>query len=291
MEIFHNTNIVQQKMKELMITHVHIPPRMTNLLQPADVCWFRPLKSHYHRLWNEWFTNGAHTYTRNDNARSPGYVKCIEWLSLMWDHFESHNIINSFEFCGVVNQYKLHQALNHIVNKKQTITDYIDTAETGDNIDGFDSDEEIFTELSEPHVTLTPINIPQISPSQNLTSDIIPSYQAAPSNNNDYPFNNEQSIQYDTNTIPIQNHHQNNAYPLNNEQSIQYDTNTIPIQNHHQNNAYPLYNLQPIHYNQQYYQLNKHQNNNQYYNHIYSQQYANQQYNPQNNSNSQYQHP
>ena len=110
----------------------------------------------------------------------------------------------------------------------------------------------LFTELSEPHVTLTPINIPQISPSQNLTSDIIPSYQAVPSNNNDYPFNNEQSIQY--------------------------DTNTIPIQNHHQNNAYPLYNLQPIHYNQQYYQLNKHQNNNQYYNHIYSQQYANQQY-------------
>jgi hypothetical protein len=175
----HNTKIVQDKLKQLIITQVHIPPRMTNLLQPADVCWFRPLKSHYHRLWNESFLKGEHTFTRNDNARSPGYVKSIEWLSLMWDHFVSHNIINSFEFCGVVNQYRLHQALNHIVNKKEIINDYIDVAQSGDNIDGFDSDEEIFSEISEPHVlvTATCINTPQIPRSENLSADIIPSYQ------------------------------------------------------------------------------------------------------------------
>ena len=32
-----------------------IPPRMTNLLQPADVCWFATLKKAYKEKWNSWF--------------------------------------------------------------------------------------------------------------------------------------------------------------------------------------------------------------------------------------------
>jgi len=27
-----------------------IPPRLTGILQPADVCWFAELKKQYHRL-------------------------------------------------------------------------------------------------------------------------------------------------------------------------------------------------------------------------------------------------
>ena len=72
---------------------------MTNLLQPADVCWFRPLKQKYHVLWNTWFLLGNHTYTRHDNARSPGYAKAIEWLGQIWQDFPSYIIINSFESC------------------------------------------------------------------------------------------------------------------------------------------------------------------------------------------------
>ncbi|RNA06513.1 hypothetical protein BpHYR1_033434, partial [Brachionus plicatilis] len=35
-----------------------IPPRMTNLLQPADFCWFKSLKSKIKRYWNDWYSNG-----------------------------------------------------------------------------------------------------------------------------------------------------------------------------------------------------------------------------------------
>ena len=54
----HNTKLVKEKLMECSIKKLQIPPRMTNLLQPADVCWFRPLKQSYHTLWNDWFLEG-----------------------------------------------------------------------------------------------------------------------------------------------------------------------------------------------------------------------------------------
>jgi hypothetical protein len=50
----HNT-----KSDQLSIKKISVPPRMTNLLQPAHVSWFRPLKQNYHRLWNDWFLAGC----------------------------------------------------------------------------------------------------------------------------------------------------------------------------------------------------------------------------------------
>ena len=110
---------------------------MTNLLQPADVCWFKPLKQHYHTLWNEWFIKGNHTFTRNDNARSPGYCQAIQWLSLIWEHLQSYIIVNSFEACGVVSQFNLHKTLQHIVSTNTCISDYADTFVPADDIEGF----------------------------------------------------------------------------------------------------------------------------------------------------------
>ena len=34
-----------------------IPPRITNLLQPADVCWFYKFKKAYLAKWVEWSLN------------------------------------------------------------------------------------------------------------------------------------------------------------------------------------------------------------------------------------------
>jgi hypothetical protein len=45
-----------------------IPPRITGLLQPADVCWFAGLRKQYHRLWTYWFLTEEKTYMRFDNV-------------------------------------------------------------------------------------------------------------------------------------------------------------------------------------------------------------------------------
>ncbi|RNA04130.1 hypothetical protein BpHYR1_039126 [Brachionus plicatilis] len=51
-----------------------IPPRMTNLLQPADVSWFASIKKQYHNKWNKWFLEDERSFTRFGNTKSPVYV-------------------------------------------------------------------------------------------------------------------------------------------------------------------------------------------------------------------------
>ena len=97
----HLTKSVDEKANEINVQKIIIPPRLTNLLQPADVCWFGNLKKQYHNYWNQWFINEEKTFTRNDNAKSPGYAKCIEWLSKMWYDFDITQIKNSFHACGI----------------------------------------------------------------------------------------------------------------------------------------------------------------------------------------------
>ncbi len=124
------------------------------LLQPADVSWYKPLKRKYHHLWNEWFLAGNQTYTRNENASSPGYAQAIDWLSTIYEQFESHIIINSFECCGIIGQFKLHKVLQHIVSTNSCISDYVDTMIPADSIDGFESDDDIFDQMdnNEHHI-------------------------------------------------------------------------------------------------------------------------------------------
>ena len=54
----HKTSKVKDFCQNNQIEILFIPPRLTNLLQPADVMWFHSLKASYHFKWNEWFLNG-----------------------------------------------------------------------------------------------------------------------------------------------------------------------------------------------------------------------------------------
>lgn len=69
--------MIKEQFTNLSIQQVLIPPRMTNLLQPADVSWFAAIKSCFHQKWNSWYLNEEKTYTKAGNPRSPGYAKCI----------------------------------------------------------------------------------------------------------------------------------------------------------------------------------------------------------------------
>ena len=51
----HTTDRVRTAMDDLNIARALIPPSLTNLLQPADVCWFSSVKREYRAKWNHWF--------------------------------------------------------------------------------------------------------------------------------------------------------------------------------------------------------------------------------------------
>ena len=65
----HLTEKVANKFSELNLKKCIIPPRMTNLVQPADVSWFAKIKKELHGKWNHWYLFEDKTYTRFGNMR------------------------------------------------------------------------------------------------------------------------------------------------------------------------------------------------------------------------------
>ncbi|RMZ95089.1 pogo transposable element with KRAB domain-like [Brachionus plicatilis] len=100
----HQTRKVQDEYNGANINLMFIPPRMTNLVQPADVSWFASIKNEYHKKWNEWFLHTDKTFTRFGNMKSPGYATCIQWISKIWEDFDLQLIQNSFHHCGILSQ-------------------------------------------------------------------------------------------------------------------------------------------------------------------------------------------
>ena len=134
-------------MKVNKITESNLPPRLTNILQPADVCWFRGLKKSYTDRWNRWFLYEDTTYTVHGNARSPGYANVIKWLSEIWNTFPNYLLKNSFDYCGItsrhVNDY--HLVLKSIIQNNIVQQNYIDDLLDEDEMEGFD--DELFQDI------------------------------------------------------------------------------------------------------------------------------------------------
>ena len=134
----HLTKKVQDFCDENKLVLCFIPPRLTNLLQPADVCWFSSIKKLYKEKWNDWFIHGDKTFTKNDNLRSPGYEQSLRWLVEIWELFSSTLIQNSFNYCGItahcldensnilIDIAPLHSVLKQMLESNQVYNDYID---------------------------------------------------------------------------------------------------------------------------------------------------------------------
>ena len=89
---------------------------MTRLLQPADVCWFRTFKLLFRRKYMDWFVNEPKSFTNFGNARSPGYASVIQWISDIWKNIDDDLLTNSFDYCGITSQNKLHSILQLTFN-------------------------------------------------------------------------------------------------------------------------------------------------------------------------------
>ena len=50
----HTTALVKSEFEAAGVDLTYIPKRLTNLLQSADISWFKPLKGLYKECWNNW---------------------------------------------------------------------------------------------------------------------------------------------------------------------------------------------------------------------------------------------
>ena len=146
----HQTKKIKDFCDESGLVLTFIPPRLTNLLQPADVCWFSTIKKLYKESRNNWFIYEEKSFTSHNNMRSPGYEKCLIWLVELWELFDSKLIKDSFKYCGIskhtidensnllIDIIPLHSILRQMLDENQVLHNYIDTdiqlAEANDQI-------------------------------------------------------------------------------------------------------------------------------------------------------------
>jgi DDE superfamily endonuclease len=140
----HLTPMVKQSMKERNITLTYVPKRLTNLLQPADVSWMRPLKREYSEKWNDWMINAPKTRTTAGNLKSPGYIQAITWISEIWKAFDSKLLESSFDSSGICTS-EIHlyhnQLKNFAINRE-----LIDDIQVGP---AYDEEEEVPTNIEQ----------------------------------------------------------------------------------------------------------------------------------------------
>ncbi|CAF0919471.1 unnamed protein product [Brachionus calyciflorus] len=79
--------------------------------------------------------------------KSPGYEKCIQWLSEIWTEFDPKLLIDSFDFCGITSQFNLHKTLDLMLKNNTLVNDYIDIVQDADELECFNfNHSDIFDE-------------------------------------------------------------------------------------------------------------------------------------------------
>lgn len=80
-----------------------IPGGCTGLVQAPDVCWNKPFKSHYARLYEDWMCEDQHSYTKGGNVKPATKFQLASWVKAAWDQIPTELIKKSFIVCGISN--------------------------------------------------------------------------------------------------------------------------------------------------------------------------------------------
>lgn len=99
----HISKSTSSVLRRMGIHAAVIPGGCTGLIQPADVSWNRSLKSRIQDKYDEWLSNGEHTFTANGNMRPPSFVQLVDWIRESWNSIPKEQIEESMKQCGITN--------------------------------------------------------------------------------------------------------------------------------------------------------------------------------------------
>ena len=97
----HQTKKLKDFCDKSGIVLTFIPPRLTNLLEPADACWFSTIKKLNKKKLNNWFIYEDKSFASHNNISSQGYEKFLIWLVELWEFYHSKLIKDSFKYCRI----------------------------------------------------------------------------------------------------------------------------------------------------------------------------------------------
>ena len=130
----HKTASVLGSLEKNKVNVVFIPSGMTNLVQPADVCWIAPFKRSIRNKWDDWLINVDRTFTVHGNPKAPSYAIVLGWISEAWAELDEVMIKNSFRCTGITSKIEkeYHSQLRTILKMNEPIFSYIEYNESTD---------------------------------------------------------------------------------------------------------------------------------------------------------------
>jgi hypothetical protein len=76
-----------------------IPGGITSYVQPADVYWFKSLKSKINNLVEIWLARRDLPMTTSGNVKSPSMTQCADWARAAWSEISEDYIARSWQGC------------------------------------------------------------------------------------------------------------------------------------------------------------------------------------------------
>lgn len=89
--------------EEYMTTLTIIPGGLTSVLQPLDVSIYKPMKVLLQRRWNQWYSEGDHSFTATGRMRKPELEDICQWIVDAWHELDPNIIVKAFKKCCISN--------------------------------------------------------------------------------------------------------------------------------------------------------------------------------------------
>lgn len=100
----HTMPSIKEKLAGGNTNLVIIPGGLTRVLQPLDVSINKPMKDALRIKWNDWLSNGKHSFTTGGNMRAPTLVEIALWIRDAWNDLSPAIIRRAFLKCCISNK-------------------------------------------------------------------------------------------------------------------------------------------------------------------------------------------
>ena len=98
----HISKITKAALKKKRVDSCVIPGGCTGLIQAPDVSWNKPFKGCLRSLYDKLLENGNHTFTKQNNIRSPSKSELADMVVYAWDFLSENLIKDSFLAVGQI---------------------------------------------------------------------------------------------------------------------------------------------------------------------------------------------
>uniref|UniRef100_K7GBW1 HTH CENPB-type domain-containing protein n=1 Tax=Pelodiscus sinensis TaxID=13735 RepID=K7GBW1_PELSI len=97
----HKETSVQKHINTMGTPIAVIPGGLTCKLQPLDVAVSHPFKCFICEEWDNWITNGEHTFTLAGRQCHVTYIEVFKWVLAAWERITPTTIRNEFRKCEI----------------------------------------------------------------------------------------------------------------------------------------------------------------------------------------------